>query len=232
MNKERNARIMQQSANLNKQKFERDFNFRDTTVLVLELQNFVVELDNKQAENRINNTLQQQATNFIRNAVTVLYPEAVKSFVESATNTYPFNPYGTILAYEKRYNQNCHLSLSRDNYTYTGGAHGTTLRMADTFNLNTGQTVPLSSYFERGSNYRQLVLQEVLRQADERNAKNPGLFFEDYRDLIVQTFNEESYYLTPKGIVIYFGQYDIAPYVTGIVEFVIPYSLTNYPPSC
>ncbi|MFU2363539.1 MAG: RsiV family protein, partial [Clostridiales bacterium] len=37
----------------------------------------------------------------------------------------------------------------------------------------------------------------------------------------METINFDSYYLTPKGIVIYFQQYDIAPYSSGLPEFLI-----------
>ena len=41
--------------------------------------------------------------------------------------------------------------------------------------------------------------------------------------LIREHFNPQSYFLEPRSIVIYYQQYDIAPYATGIPEFRLPY---------
>lgn len=63
-------------------------------------------------------------------------------------------------------------------------------------------------------------------------AENPGVYFDDYRKLIAQYFNEEQYYLTPQGVAIYYQQYEIAPYSTGIVVFTVPYDVLGWKPSC
>lgn len=220
------------SASIHKQRFERDFNFNNTTVLLLELENFLIETQNKIVENKINLKLEMQANNFVKNAITELYPLAVKDFLSAESNTYPFNPYASMLKYYIPYNQNCHLSTYRDNYVFTGGAHGTTQRLANTYNLQTGNSVPLSSFFNRGTNYKRLLLAEIQKQATKNMQQNPNIYFDDYINLINTTFNEESFYLTKNGLVIYYGQYDIAPYVTGIVEFTIPYSMLDNPPAC
>ena len=51
---------------------------------------------------------------------------------------------------------------------------------------------------------------------------NP-IYFEDYCKLVLDSFNPEQFYLVPRGntydLVIYFQQYDIAPYSTGIPTF-------------
>ena len=74
-----------------------------------------------------------------------------------------------------------------------------------------------------------MLIDQILRQADENIQQNPGINFEDYHALIVKYFNEEHYYLTPSGVAIYYQQYEIAPYSTGIVVFTISYM---EPPSC
>jgi len=68
-------------------------------------------------------------------------------------------------------------------------------------------------------------------QADENMQQQP-IYFEDYRNLIVQHFNPASYYLSNDGLVIYYQQYEIAPYATGIVEFTIPFSVLEWRPHC
>ena len=51
--------------------------------------------------------------------------------------------------------------------------------------------------------------------------------FDDYPELLRSTFQAGNFYLTPEGIVIYYQQYDIAPYSSGITEFLLPFSGTD-----
>jgi hypothetical protein len=64
----------------------------------------------------------------------------------------------------------------------------------------------------------------LLSQIDSQIKKNPDIYFENYKELIAKTFDRNHFYCTPDGIVIYYQQYDIAPYSSGIREFLIPYS--------
>jgi hypothetical protein len=54
--------------------------------------------------------------------------------------------------------------------------------------------------------------------------ESPDIYFDNYEELVEQTFNENSFYFTPEGVVIYFQLYHIAPYSSGIREFLLPYN--------
>jgi hypothetical protein len=41
--------------------------------------------------------------------------------------------------------------------------------------------------------------------------------------LVNENLKVNNFYLTKEGVVIYFQQYDIAPYSSGLPTFVIPY---------
>jgi hypothetical protein len=59
------------------------------------------------------------------------------------------------------------------------------------------------------------------------------MYFENYSQLVNETFKANNYYLTKDGVVIYFQQYDIAPYAAGLPTFLIPYSQAGpVPPKC
>lgn len=220
------------SADIIENKSVKEYTFGSTVVLTSDIDNFRIKVPNRYGEFLINKALAVQEAAFVTNNIKVLYPQAVADYKNSILNGYPFNPYGAFLNYSVTYNENCILSFYYDIYTYTGGAHGTTLRKSDTYNLNTGREIPLSAYFDNKASYRKKVLDIILEQADRRQQESQGLFFDEYRSLIKKHFNEESYYLIPDGIVIYYGQYEIAPYVAGIVEFTIPYSQVDFPPRC
>ncbi|NLJ59164.1 MAG: DUF3298 and DUF4163 domain-containing protein, partial [Tissierellia bacterium] len=144
----------------------------------------------------------------------------------------PFNIYNAYMVHEITYNENCFLSMYIDKYEYTGGAHGTTERSSYTWELWNGTNLSLRNFFKPGTDYRDFIIEEITRQADRNNRQDPYLYFDDYRSLIIKNFNEDSFYLTPEGITIYYQQYDIGPYVSGIIEFTIPYSLIKWYPNC
>lgn len=221
------------SAELTPQKIEQEFEYENVKVLKLTAEFPEVRLlNNRPAEIRINSMIRTQVENFYNYAAEKLYPQAVGEYRDSQTNGFPFRPYEAFLKYETAYNENCFLSIYRDQYVFTGGAHGNTVRSSDTWSLRSGRRYPLVRFFGPRSNYRNLLLGQILKQADANMAENPGIYFEDYRKLIVQYFNERQYYLTPRGVAIYYQQYEIAPYSTGIVVFTVAYEILGWNPSC
>ena len=220
------------SAEIHNQTFEREFTFNYVAVLLMDIKKFQVANILPAAMRNINQTIDEQSQKYYNYVYNTLYPDAVNQYKERQTNGYPFNLFGTSQTYTITYNQDCFLSTYRDEYFYTGGAHGTTTKYGTTFDLNTGKVLPLSHFFARGVDYKKIILEQVLNQAQQNMELDPGIYFEDYAELIVENFNVNNYYLSNDGIVVYFGQYEIAPYATGIVEFTIPYSLVTYPPKC
>lgn len=221
------------SANLAMQKLEREFTYENTVVLKLSAEFPQLEpAGNPVAENRINGRIRMQTENFYRYASNTLYRQAVQLYHDSLANGFPFHAYDTVLQYNAAYNKHCFLSLYRDQYEYTGGAHGNTIRRSDTWSLKSGRLYPLARFFGSNSSYRFLLTQQIIQQADRNMQENPGIYFDDYRTLIVRYFNERQYYLTPQGCAVYYQQYEIAPYSTGIVVFTVPYDVLGWSPSC
>ncbi len=211
---------------------KQDFTYEDVLVLTVENHFFTVRLPGGgPVEAVINNRIQTQVDELNAYASTTLYENAVETYQYSKEEGFPFNAFQAGLYYKVTYNQDCFLSMYRDQFEYTGGAHPNTLRYSDTWNLRTGMVVPLSSFFPPGFNYQSLLLGLILKQADKNYAEEP-IYFENYRQLIVEMFNPQSFYLSPCGLKIYYQHYDIAPYSTGIVEFTIPYKVVKNPPSC
>ena len=56
----------------------------------------------------------------------------------------------------------------------------------------------------------------------ESSVSHPD-YFKNHEQNVSISFSPDNFYLTPEGIVIYFQQYDLAPYSNGIIEFTIPY---------
>lgn len=183
-------------------------------------------------QNRINRSYRRQASEFNQYAETTLYRQAVQELLDSQQNGFPFRPYDAVMKYESTFNRDCHLSGYSDRYEYTGGAHGNTSRTSDTWNLQTGEPLPLSAFFPPGTDVKSIVLEQIQQQAKQNMQQQPGIYFENYPELIDQYFDPESYFLTPDGINIYYQQYEIAPYSTGIVVFTLPYGSLVLSPRC
>lgn len=77
--------------------------------------------------------------------------------------------------------------------------------------------MPLECFF-RGDPY---FILKILKEINSQIAINPDIYFENTCKLVLDAFNPNNFYLVPNGIVIYFQQYDIAPYSSGIRTFTI-----------
>jgi len=212
--------------------FVRSIKYAGVVVLNITLKNFSIKSPSEKGTKNINNELAKQKQAFLGNALFYLLPQAIEGYKYAQKNGYPFNFYEAYMQYTDTFNKNCLLSFYYDNYTFTGGAHGNTVRLANTFNLIDGANLPLSAFFKKGSDYKAKLLKNISVQAHKNYTENPNIYFEDYHELIIKYFNEKSFYLTKEGLVIYYGQYDIGPYSSGIQEFLIPYSELDFPPTC
>lgn len=149
-----------------------------------------------------------------------LYKLAVEQYIYSKENNFPIRIYEGITEYKITYNMACVISLFFDNYIYSGGAHGNTERTSDTWDLQRNKKFRLSEFFGCSLDYRNYIFQHIKTQVQ----KEPVIYFDDYEKLILENFKAQNFYCTPKGIVLYYQQYDIAPYSSGIRKFLIPYT--------
>lgn len=149
-----------------------------------------------------------------------LYPLAVEQFKESKEHGDPVFVFEALSEFKVTYNRGCIISLYSDRYEYTGGAHGNTVRSSQTWNTGGRGRVCLRELFACDQNGKEYIFEEIFRQI----RMEPDIYFEDYERLVDETFDQENFYCTDDGVVIYFQQYDIAPYSSGIREFCFPYS--------
>ncbi|MEM1483905.1 DUF3298 and DUF4163 domain-containing protein [Oscillospiraceae bacterium PP1C4] len=176
------------------------------------------------AAHRINLYYRTNALAFELYCRTKLFKMAVEQYEYSVDNNYPVHEYEALQTYEITYQQDCVVSLYFDRYEYTGGAHGNTVRNSDTWNLQSGRRITLSQMFPPSVNYKTYLIQTITKQIEEQIKNGNDIYFENYEENVANSFNENSFYLTREGVVIYFQQYEIAPYASGIPQFLIPYS--------
>jgi Protein of unknown function (DUF3298). len=168
---------------------------------------------------RINQWYRSQAEALQQNYETELYKEAVEQFEYSKTNQFPFNPYDAVSVYDVTYNQNDILSLYFDDYVYSGGAHGNTVRHSDTWNIKSGCRISLFQNVEDPDALRTQIINVIKEQIAEQMKGEANWYFDEYPQFVTEYFNPESFYLMPDGVVFYYQQYEIAPYSSGIPEF-------------
>ena len=149
------------------------------------------------------------------------YNQAKETYEYNQSNGYPIMVYELVKECNITYNNQKLVSLYCDEYTFAGGAHGNTLRKSQTWDLEIGVQIPLKAFF-RGNEYYQIdIIKQINDQITEQIKEENDIYFPDYCQLVLETFRLENYYLTPKGIVIFFQQYDIAPYSSGIMTFLL-----------
>lgn len=142
-----------------------------------------------------------------------------KLALEEMNSARPFFQYSAFSRHEVKYNKDGILSLVQTFYTYTGGAHGMTLLDAVNLDLVNQKELTLADILPELERQKAVILAEINRQI----AIDPSQYFMDY--LPVDYLNEDNFYLTEEGLVIFYQLYEIAPYASGIQEFVIPWNL-------
>lgn len=174
--------------------------------------------------NNFNKYNRTKALNLQARSENELFEEAKKLYEYNKKNGYPIMTYEVYLTYEITFNNNAIVSLYTDQYEYTGGAHGNTIRESQNWDLKCGIQIPLSNFYRNNPSYVLDIIREINRQIKEQIDSGNDYYFDNYCSLVVETLNLNNYYLIPGYIVIFFQQYDIAPYSTGIPTFKIKYN--------
>lgn len=153
---------------------------------------------------------------------TELFSQAKQLYEYNSENGYPIMKFDVVQEYNVTYNKDNIISLYTDQYMYTGGAHGNTIRTSETWDIKYGRLIPLQSFFYNNPYYIIDIIKEINRQIAEQIQNGENQFFENYCELVLESFKLENYYLSPNYIEIYFQQYEIAPYSSGIPVFKYP----------
>ncbi len=203
---------------------EQDLYYKNTKVMHYSIKypHFISDTYHTLA-NKLNSYYRTKAVMYQRTNIMQLYQEAMVDYEYSIANDFPVHEYEAVTEYTVTYNENCMLSLYFDQYEYTGGAHGNTVRTSDTWNLAQSKHAELSDFFPGKSNYKEFIIESIINQIKQQVKENTTMVFDDYPKLVAENFKPNNFYLSKEGVVIYFQQYDIAPYASGILTFVIPY---------
>lgn len=171
---------------------------------------------NISVEKKINSKLEGDIISF-KNQIE---NSAKTSYQESKNQDFDFIPYEALADFTVNYINDKIISISVTFYTYTGGAHGNTIKESYNFSLETGDKLSLNDLFLENSTYKTIIKDSIKSSIEE----NSDIYFDDAISVVDKLSNTQSYYLKDNSIVIYYGLYEIAPYSSGIREFEIPFS--------
>lgn len=164
-------------------------------------------LKHKSVQKKINKLFKNKAEKFVANAL--------KEAKAGQPSTQSGNPYEYVGTYKVTYNRDGGLSLYQDWYSYTGGAHGITVRDGLTFRLDNGKLLTLDELLRANPNYRSIVDPEIAKKLQETEG-----YFGNFKTI----GSNPSYYVKDEGVTIFFQLYEYLPYVFGFPEFYFPFS--------
>ena len=157
---------------------------------------------------------------------TELYSSAKDIYKYNKENGYPIMVFEVYVSCNITENYNNIVSLYTDKYIFEGGAHGTTIRTSQNWDLAVGMQFYLSRLFSNNQYYIINILKEINKQIKEQIEKEgENIYFKDYCQLVLENFNLKNFYMFPNYFEVFFQQYDIAPYSTGIPTFKIKYNI-------
>lgn len=139
------------------------------------------------------------------------------AYYEGDTHEWEWRQYAVATRYDVVRNDERFFSLTYILYQYTGGAHG----MSMLSSLNVDRTTEGKIYFLNDLPLRYDFREIMIGVINETIAKEP----ENYFDPQVDYLPPGGFYLTAEGIVIFYQLYEIAPYMMGFPEFLIPWEL-------
>lgn len=199
---------------------QKEMKYENTVVLKYHIEYSEIVMDWQQNRNEIkkfNDYNLKMALQTQQKAENELYKEAIELYKYNKENGYPQMMYELYREYQITLNQENAVSMYIDEYIFSGGAHGTTTRTSQTWNLMLGKMVELYELYPNEPYF----LLDILRKINREISENIEIYFADPYPLVVEYFNPDSYYIDNGKVVIYFQQYDIAPYSSGIIEFTL-----------
>lgn len=148
-----------------------------------------------------------------------LFNDAKSTFDYDKQNEYPVILYEILSNYRITYNMNDIVSLYIDEYVFTVGAHGNTIRTSQTWNTQERRMVSMQEFFKHEPNYVSRIIKNINEQIENNIKNGNNFYFENYCCLTSANFKVENYYIKNGKFIIYYQQYDIAPYLSGILVF-------------
>lgn len=115
---------------------------------------------------------------------------------------------------EIKYNKNDFVSVLEEQYTYTGGAHGMTVRTGRNYDVLLEKELALGDLFsEEGW---QEALNNYMHRLEEEHAEEYAQLWSEPK-----VKDNQDFYITDEDLVLFYQPYELSYYARGFVEFPI-----------
>ena len=138
-----------------------------------------------------------------------------------------FYSYSLMRQTNVRYNARYLLSLTYDDTSYLGGAHGYTGRYGHTFDIRTGQELTLADLADNYDAFLSAAVEQLKDISYGAEYAAYGLN-EGYEDQLAGLFRDGNWYFNDEGLVLIANPYELASYAAGLIEFTLPYAWLAY----
>ena len=191
--------------------------------------NYLIASGNEEASEKVNRVIEDfiiQSLNISEDSLYVpkSIEEATSNFIKiykRDKSEYPdMGVYFAEVSVNEMYSSPSILSLEKNAYLYTGGAHGYGATSYSNFDAQTGEPLKMDELIKDKNGFLALA-EEKFRTENEIPEGEPinatGFWFEN------DTFYlPESFGISPEELIFVYNQYEIASYAAGPIEFRIP----------
>ena len=146
---------------------QKEMKYENTVVLKYHIEYPEIVMDWQQNRNGIkkfNDYNLKMALQTQQKAENELYKEAIELYKYNKENGYPQMMYELYREYQITLNQENAVSMYIDEYIFSGGAHGTTTRTSQTWNLMLGKMVELYELYPNEQYFLLDILRKINRE--------------------------------------------------------------------
>ena len=143
--------------------FEKELYYKNTVVLKYKIE-FPKIIGNSVGIHRFNRFNFIKAIKLKQYVEKNLFKEAKELYDFNMSNGYPIMIYEIVSNFAITLNKNPYVSLYSDEYIFSGGAHGTTTRISQNWNIQTGNQITLNELFDGNCDYVLYILRDINNQ--------------------------------------------------------------------
>lgn len=180
----------------------------------------VVIKDNEEAQNRIQEDIDKNESDFYINS-DEMEAEAKAFFsgntIEDDSSEHFFNQ----LTYESARVDETVISFVKNDVSYSGGAHGYAYQSGVNYDSKTGEILTLDNIASDKETLVSCVKAYIIEVCD--NGEYKDAVFPDYKDYVDSVIEDDKWYLDDTGIVFMANAYELGPYAAGTLTFHLDY---------
>jgi len=130
-------------------------------------------------------------------------------------------PWSLSYSYEIKYKSASLVSILFTGSNYCGGAHPSPIYYCVNFDLEKGRVIAVKDLFKKGSGYYEKMSALCIGDLKKRDISSNNELINEGASSKAENF--ECFYFKSDGLVILFPPYQVAPYVAGPQEVMIPF---------